>query len=202
MCRLAEPRACHGPRRRGRALARRHTATTRRLVAHIDGMMQATGYSTNASRSPTDIARRLKEKLALAGAPLDAAQARHRCANSCRSNVSLRYAPGVLGDFRRAPACRSTTRLTRFDARVAALRQCRRQALRHHLARPPSAVRSTTTPASSSRSPCAATTACSPAAAASTGMMTLLGAADAYPRRRLLALARPHRGRDREGARA
>ena len=36
------------------------------LIAHIDETMQETGYSTNASRSPTEIARRLKEKLALA----------------------------------------------------------------------------------------------------------------------------------------
>jgi ATP phosphoribosyltransferase regulatory subunit len=35
------------------------------LIAHIDNTMQATGYSTNASRSPQEIARRLKEKLIL-----------------------------------------------------------------------------------------------------------------------------------------
>ncbi|WP_174801996.1 ATP phosphoribosyltransferase regulatory subunit [Martelella limonii] len=42
------------------------------LIAHIDETMQATGYSTNASRSPEEIARRLKEKLALSVTSLDA----------------------------------------------------------------------------------------------------------------------------------
>jgi ATP phosphoribosyltransferase regulatory subunit len=41
------------------------------LVAHIDATMEATGYSTNASRSPADIARRLREKMELANTRLD-----------------------------------------------------------------------------------------------------------------------------------
>ncbi len=43
------------------------------LAAHIDATMQATGYSTNASRSPAEIARRLKKKLELESIRLDAA---------------------------------------------------------------------------------------------------------------------------------
>ncbi|AJY46155.1 ATP phosphoribosyltransferase regulatory subunit [Martelella endophytica] len=42
------------------------------LVGHIAATMDATGYSTNASRSPDEIARRLKEKLALSVTSLDA----------------------------------------------------------------------------------------------------------------------------------
>lgn len=41
------------------------------LIAYIDETMEATGYSTNASRSPEEIARRLKEKLALSVTSLD-----------------------------------------------------------------------------------------------------------------------------------
>src|SRR5690606_38941528 len=42
-----------------------------KLIAHIDATMEATGYSTNASRGPTDIARRLREKRELASTRLD-----------------------------------------------------------------------------------------------------------------------------------
>src|SRR5690606_16970339 len=41
------------------------------LVTRIDRIMQETGYSTNASRSPAEIAARLKAKLALAQTQLD-----------------------------------------------------------------------------------------------------------------------------------
>ncbi|WP_456256867.1 hypothetical protein, partial [Campylobacter jejuni] len=41
------------------------------LIRHIDATMQATGYSTNASRSPQEIARRLREKLVLSETRLD-----------------------------------------------------------------------------------------------------------------------------------
>ncbi|OJU98453.1 MAG: ATP phosphoribosyltransferase regulatory subunit, partial [Shinella sp. 65-6] len=42
-----------------------------KLIAHIDATMEATGYSTNASRSPAAIARRLREKMELANTRLD-----------------------------------------------------------------------------------------------------------------------------------
>ncbi|MEK1925905.1 MAG: ATP phosphoribosyltransferase regulatory subunit, partial [Rhizobium giardinii] len=41
------------------------------LIAHLDETMEATGYSTNASRSPKEIAARLKEKRALEKTALD-----------------------------------------------------------------------------------------------------------------------------------
>ena len=37
------------------------------LTAHIEAEMERTGYLTNASRSPAEIVRRLKEKLDPAG---------------------------------------------------------------------------------------------------------------------------------------
>lgn len=89
------------------------------LVAQIDAVMQATGYSTNASRSPRDIARRLKEKLALAGTSLDPAKL-DILREFLSLNVSLKYAPGVLNDFAASAGLPLEGAVNRFDARVAA----------------------------------------------------------------------------------
>lgn len=89
------------------------------LIAHIDGVMEATGYLTNASRSPKEIARRLKEKLALAGTSLDPGKL-DVLREFLSLNVSLRYAPGVLADFAKSTSLPLQAAVDRFDARVAA----------------------------------------------------------------------------------
>ncbi|MDB5524261.1 MAG: phosphoribosyltransferase, regulatory subunit [Rhizobium sp.] len=89
------------------------------LIAQIDTMMQATGYLTNASRAPKDIARRLKDKLALAGTSLDPAKL-DVLREFLSLNVSLKYAPGVLTDFARSAGLPLEGAVNRFDARVAA----------------------------------------------------------------------------------
>jgi ATP phosphoribosyltransferase regulatory subunit len=89
------------------------------LIAQIDATMQATGYLTNASRSPRDIARRLMEKLALAGTSLDAGKL-DVLREFLSLNVSLRYAPGVLADFAKSTGLPLEAAIDHFDARVAA----------------------------------------------------------------------------------
>jgi ATP phosphoribosyltransferase regulatory subunit len=89
------------------------------LVARIDAMMQATGYLTNASRAPKDIARRLKDKLALAGTSLDPGKL-DVLREFLSLNVSLRYAPGVLRDFAESTGLPLEGAVEHFDARVAA----------------------------------------------------------------------------------
>lgn len=89
------------------------------LVAWIDNRMQVTGYLTNASRAPKDIARRLKEKLALADTSLDPAKL-DVLREFLSLNVSLRYAPGVLTDFAKSTGLPLEGAVNHFDARVAA----------------------------------------------------------------------------------
>ena len=90
------------------------------LVAHIDATMQATGYSTNASRSPQEIARRLKEKLILSETRLD--DAAFRVLEEFLSlNVPLINASAALAGFADAAGLRLGNALARFDGRVAAL---------------------------------------------------------------------------------
>ncbi|WP_028749960.1 ATP phosphoribosyltransferase regulatory subunit [Rhizobium mesoamericanum] len=90
------------------------------LVAHIDATMQATGYSTNASRSPLEIARRLKEKLILSETRLD--DAAFRVLEEFLSlNVPLINASAALAGFADAAGLKLGNALARFDGRVAAL---------------------------------------------------------------------------------
>ncbi|MDO9415620.1 ATP phosphoribosyltransferase regulatory subunit [Pararhizobium sp.] len=90
------------------------------LIAHIDATMEATGYSTNASRAPAEIARRLKEKMALASIRLD-----QRTLALLREflslEVSLADAPATLFAFAEKSGLKLEAALSRFDARVAAL---------------------------------------------------------------------------------
>lgn len=92
------------------------------LAAYIEAEMERTGYLTNASRSPADILRRLKEKRTLAGASLDTAKL-DALKEFLSLNVSLRYAPGVLADFARAAGLPLEKAISGFDARVAAFAQ-------------------------------------------------------------------------------
>ena len=83
--------------------------------------MEATGYSTNASRSPEDIAATPEGK---AGAGRDRARwpqarraARIPVARTCR----LKYAPARLLRFADRAGLKLDDACRRFDARVAAL---------------------------------------------------------------------------------
>ncbi|MCO5733174.1 ATP phosphoribosyltransferase regulatory subunit [Rhizobium sp. SSA_523] len=90
------------------------------LCAHLRDEMERTGTLTNASRTPEEIVRRLKEKRLLAGASLDAAKL-DALKEFLSINVSLRYAPGVLADFARSASLPLKAAIEGFDARVAAL---------------------------------------------------------------------------------
>ncbi|MDX3925667.1 MAG: ATP phosphoribosyltransferase regulatory subunit [Shinella sp.] len=90
------------------------------LVAHIDATMQATGYSANASRGPAEIARRLREKMELAGTRLDG-RTLSMLSQFLSLEVSLAEAPAMLFGFAGKAGLSIGTALSRFDARVAAL---------------------------------------------------------------------------------
>ena len=90
------------------------------LIAHFDETMQETGYSTNASRTPAEIARRLKEKLALANTRLDA-KSLAVLQEFLALSVPMSDAPSALAGFADAAGIRIDTALKQFDARVAAL---------------------------------------------------------------------------------
>ena len=92
------------------------------LIAHFDETMEATGYSTNASRTPGEIAKRLKEKLALANTRLDTKT--HGILQEFLSlAVPLADAPSALAGFADAAGIRLETALAQFNARVAALQK-------------------------------------------------------------------------------
>lgn len=90
------------------------------LARHIDETMQATGYSTNASRSPVDIARRLREKMTLASTRLDAGTL-----DTLRAFLAIETpfadAPKALFDFARTAGLAIDEALSRFEARAKAL---------------------------------------------------------------------------------
>ncbi|AVA20462.1 ATP phosphoribosyltransferase regulatory subunit [Rhizobium sp. LEGMi198b] len=90
------------------------------LVKHIDSTMKATGYSTNASRSPQEIARRLREKLVLSETRLDDA-AFGVLEEFLSLRLPLAEASSALAGFADAAGLKLGTALERFDARVAAL---------------------------------------------------------------------------------
>jgi ATP phosphoribosyltransferase regulatory subunit len=90
------------------------------LIARIDETMQATGYSTNASRSPTEIAKRLKEKLELAETRLDGA-ALLLLREFLSLELPLSEASAALAGFADAAGLKLGPALSRFDERVAAL---------------------------------------------------------------------------------
>jgi ATP phosphoribosyltransferase regulatory subunit len=90
------------------------------LVAHIDATMQATGYSTNASRSPLEIARRLREKLVLSATRLD--DASFLVLKEFLSlNVPLSEAASSLARFADATGLELSRALDVFEDRVKAL---------------------------------------------------------------------------------
>ncbi|KQY19988.1 ATP phosphoribosyltransferase regulatory subunit [Rhizobium sp. Root482] len=90
------------------------------LVAHLDETMEATGYSTNASRSPKEIAERLKEKRALEKTALDGATL-GILRDFLSLDLSLAAAPAALFAFAEKAGLALDGALQRFEARVEAL---------------------------------------------------------------------------------
>jgi ATP phosphoribosyltransferase regulatory subunit len=90
------------------------------LAAHLDETMQATGYLTNASRTPQEIAARLAEKRALATTRLDP-RALEVLEEFLSLDLSFADAPAVLAGFADAAGLKLDGALSRFDARAAAL---------------------------------------------------------------------------------
>jgi ATP phosphoribosyltransferase regulatory subunit len=93
-----------------------------KLIAHIDGTMEATGYSTNASRSPADIARRLREKMELANTRLDS-RALALLKEFLALEVNLAEAPQALAAFAQKAGLDLGEALVRFESRVTGLRE-------------------------------------------------------------------------------
>lgn len=90
------------------------------LVGHIDRTMQETGYSANASRSPREIATRLREKLVLAETRLDGA-ALLLLREFLSLELPLSEASAALAGFADAAGLSLGAALGHFEARVAAL---------------------------------------------------------------------------------
>ncbi|WP_320200853.1 ATP phosphoribosyltransferase regulatory subunit [Agrobacterium sp. rho-13.3] len=90
------------------------------LVDYIDSVMQETGYSTNASRAPQEIARRLREKLALAATrlPDDSFELLKQFLSL---QAPLTDASQTLSDFADRARLKLDGALSAFDKRVAAL---------------------------------------------------------------------------------
>jgi ATP phosphoribosyltransferase regulatory subunit len=91
------------------------------LVAHIADLMDATGYSANASRTPEEIAERLLEKHELSEARLEA-HAFSVLTGFLALDVELAQAPAALAGFADAAGLDLRAALSRFDHRVAAIR--------------------------------------------------------------------------------
>nr|WP_316652678.1 ATP phosphoribosyltransferase regulatory subunit [uncultured Gellertiella sp.] len=96
------------------------SADDQALIAHLDRTMVETGYSTNASRSPADIARRLRQKLELAETRLDP-QAIATLQRFLSLSVPLGQAPAQLQAFAGEAGLSLATALSAFGARVKAL---------------------------------------------------------------------------------
>ncbi|SCX16926.1 ATP phosphoribosyltransferase regulatory subunit [Agrobacterium rosae] len=90
------------------------------LVDYIDSVMQDTGYSTNASRAPQEIARRLREKLALAATRLPD-ESFELLKQFLSLQAPLSQASQTLSDFADKAKLKLDGALSAFDARVAAL---------------------------------------------------------------------------------
>lgn len=115
--RLASPQAVAGLSPEVADLVRQDEQT---LIAHIDRTMQETGYSTNASRSPGEIAARLKEKLALAETRLDGS-ALLLLGEFLSLEMPLSEASAALAGFADAAGLSMEPALAGFERRVAAL---------------------------------------------------------------------------------
>ncbi|TCL96350.1 ATP phosphoribosyltransferase regulatory subunit [Rhizobium sp. PP-WC-2G-219] len=90
------------------------------LIARLESRMEETGYSTNASRAPTEIARRLKEKRALAETRLDGS-ALLLLREFLTLRLPLAEASAALAGFADAANLKLGPAIAAFDARLAAL---------------------------------------------------------------------------------
>lgn len=90
------------------------------LIARLGRRMEETGYSTNASRSPTEIARRLREKRALAQTRLDGS-ALLLLREFLTLRLPLADASAALAGFADAADLKLGPAIAAFDARLAAL---------------------------------------------------------------------------------
>ncbi|KQS77277.1 ATP phosphoribosyltransferase regulatory subunit [Rhizobium sp. Leaf384] len=90
------------------------------LIAWLEQRMEQTGYSTNASRSPAEIARRLKEKRALAATRLDGS-ALLLLREFLTLRLPLAEASAALAGFADAADLKLGPAMAAFDARLAAL---------------------------------------------------------------------------------
>ncbi len=90
------------------------------LADHIGETMQATGYLTNASRKPEEIAARLAEKRMLAATKLDP-KALAALEEFLSLEVPFAEAPAALSGFADAAGLSLEKTISRFDARAAAL---------------------------------------------------------------------------------
>ncbi len=90
------------------------------LVSHIEDKMHATGYLTNASRTPSEIAARLIEKRELARTRLDP-KALDVLEEFLSLDIPFADAAAALAGFADAAGLKLDGALSRFDARAAAL---------------------------------------------------------------------------------
>lgn len=90
------------------------------LAAHIGGTMRDTGYLTNASRTPNEIAKRLAEKRKLAATRLEP-QALDTLREFLSLEVAFEDAPAALAGFAHAAGLNLDKTISRFDARAAAI---------------------------------------------------------------------------------
>ncbi|OCW57188.1 ATP phosphoribosyltransferase regulatory subunit [Hoeflea olei] len=90
------------------------------LEAHIESVMEATGYSTHASRSPAEITARLMDKQALAATRLSAASLA-ALKSFLALDVTLDRAAAALSSFARDAGLDIAAAQARFEARLSAL---------------------------------------------------------------------------------
>ena len=90
------------------------------LIDYINSVMVETGYSTNASRSPAEIARRLREKLALAATRLPD-ESFKLLKEFLALQAPLSEASKALSDFAQSADLKIEAALSEFDKRIAAL---------------------------------------------------------------------------------
>jgi ATP phosphoribosyltransferase regulatory subunit len=91
------------------------------LVAHIDERMLETGFATNSSRTPAEIADRLMEKARLASTRLEAG-ALDDLERFLSIDMPLLEAPEALSAFSRTARIDLSQALAGFEARIAAMK--------------------------------------------------------------------------------
>ncbi|MDP9835368.1 ATP phosphoribosyltransferase regulatory subunit [Neorhizobium huautlense] len=116
---LASPQAPSGLSPELSALLAKDDAA---LIAHIDQTMQDTGYSTNASRSPREIAARLKEKQSLTQTRLDGS-ALALLTEFLSLEMPLSQAPVALAGFADAAGLALGSAIVTFEARASAMEE-------------------------------------------------------------------------------